>query len=135
MDFDKMLYDGGLKRLGHVKIVQRGVEIYTVRKYSDLDELFGPKWFIRGFNKNGDFCYAILDTIHFYLKSQRPLVEFKPASGGTELKKCVYSQGYYFFFVRGDGSHILIPVAHYCNNNNIIMIQCHISLTNPITIH
>ena len=29
MDFDKFLYDGGLKMRGEIKKVQRGVEIYT----------------------------------------------------------------------------------------------------------
>ena len=49
---------------GQVKKVQSGVEIYNVTKYADLDKLLRPKWFIRGFNENGDFCYAVLDTIH-----------------------------------------------------------------------
>jgi hypothetical protein len=90
---------------GQVKKVQRGLEIYAVTKYADLDDLLGPKWFIRGFNKNGDFCYALLDTIHFYLRARRPLVEYKPTNDSTKPKKCVHSQGYslVFCFIRGDG--------------------------------
>ena len=105
MDFDKVLYDSGLKVHGQMKKVQRGVEIYNVTKYADLDELLGPKWFIRGFNENGDFCYAILDTVHYYLRARRSLVEFKPTSDNSRHRKCVYSQGYslVFCFIRGDG--------------------------------
>ena len=70
--------------------MQSGVEIYNVTKYADLDKLLGPKWFIRGFNENGDFCYAILDTIHYYLRARRSLVEFIPlgpiAPFGTRVK-------------------------------------------------
>lgn len=105
MDFDKVLYDNGLKVHGQVKKVQRGLEIFKVTKYSDLEELLGPKWFIRGFNENGDFCYAILDTIHYYLRARRALVEFKPASDNAKPKRCVHSQGYslVFCFIRADG--------------------------------
>ena len=105
MEFDKVLYDGGLKTCGQIKKVQRGLEIYTITKYADLDDLLGQKWFVRGFNKNGDFCYAILDTIHFYLRARRPLVEYKPTNDSATPKKCVYSQGYslVFSFIRGDG--------------------------------
>ena len=105
MEFDKVLYDSGLKVHGQMKKVQRGVEIYSVAKYADLDELLGPKWFIRGFNENGDFCYAILDTVHYYLQAKRSLVDFKPASDNAKPRKCVYSQGYslFFCFIRGDG--------------------------------
>ena len=83
MDFDKILYDGGLKRLGTLKKVQRGIEIYTIANYSDLDELLGPQWFIRGFNQNGDFCYAIMGTEHYHLRTRRQLTEFKPSNDGS----------------------------------------------------
>ena len=46
-----LYYDGGLKTHGQIKIGQSRLEIYTVTKYADLDDLLGPKWFVRGFNK------------------------------------------------------------------------------------
>ena len=47
-------------------------------------EGFPKSGHICGFNENGDFCYAILDTIHYYLRARRSLVEFKPASDNGE---------------------------------------------------
>ena len=45
----------------------RGQHQYTISKYSDLDELLREHWYIRVVNINGDFSYAILATIRFYL--------------------------------------------------------------------
>ena len=88
MDFDKLLFDGGIRRVGTLKNKQR--VRYTIRNYSDLDEFLGSKWFIRGLNSNGDFCYAMLKTVCFYL---------------SQFKKVVYYRGYslVFSFVRADG--------------------------------
>ena len=103
MDFDNIIFDGGLKRVGKLRTVQRGVNVYGITAYNDLDNLLGSKWFIRCFNSNGDFGYAILKTVTFMLKKRRPLVEYRPGQGA--LEKLTFSQGYclLFNFVRGDG--------------------------------
>ena len=103
MDFDNIIFDGGSKRVGKLRKVQRGVDVYGITAYSDLDSLLGSKWFIRCFNSNGDFGYAILRTVTFMLKKRRPLVEYRPRQGA--LEKLTFSQGYclQFNFVRGDG--------------------------------
>ena len=103
MDFDDVMFDGGLKQAGKLKKVQRGVNVYSISAYGDLDCLLGSKWFIRCFNSNGDFGYAILRTVNFMLKKRRPLVEYRPTQDAFE--KLTFSQGYclVFTFVRGDG--------------------------------
>ena len=103
MDFDNIIFDGGLKRVGKLRQIQRGVHVYGITAYSDLDGLLGSKWFIRCFNSKGDFGYAILKTVTFMLKKRRPLVEYRPKQGS--LEKLAFSQGYclQFNFVRGDG--------------------------------
>ena len=75
--------------------------IYTIRHYSDLYSLLGSKWFIRGINENGDFCYVVLDTVMFYLSERLPLVDYQPTENGSGLKK-LYFRGYslVFSFVR-----------------------------------
>lgn len=104
MDFDEIIFNGGLKRAGKLRNVQRGVDVYSITAYSDLDDLLGSKWFICCFNSNGDFGYAMLKTVTFVLKTRRPLIEYRPMPGGA-LEKLSFSQGYclHFSFVRGDG--------------------------------
>ena len=41
MDFDNIILDGGLKRVGKLRKVQRRVEVYCITVYSDLDSLSG----------------------------------------------------------------------------------------------
>ena len=67
LPFDQTKFDE-IKGKGTLKKKHRGKEIYGITKYGDLDNLLGSKWFIRGLNENGDFCYAILNTVAFYLK-------------------------------------------------------------------
>lgn len=102
MDFDRVQFDGGIKQAGTLKSRNR-VEKYTIKNYSDLDEFLGSKWYIRGLNSRGDFCYAILKTVCFYLSRKRPLVDFYPED--QHCKKNIYHRGYslVFTFVREDG--------------------------------
>ena len=63
MDFDKAVYESGLKVLGTLKKSERGVDKYVIKNYSDLDTVLGKKWYIKGLNINGDFCYAIKQSV------------------------------------------------------------------------
>ena len=94
-----------MKVKGILKKQHRHREIYGITRYGDLDDFLGSKWFIRGLNENGDFCYAILNTVTFYLKQKNNLVDFKPNEKDGSIIKCIYSQGssLVFTFVRGDG--------------------------------
>ena len=61
IDFDCELFNRDMKRLGQPKEKKSGNEVYSIVHYSDLDTVLGAKWFIRGLNDAGDFCYAILN--------------------------------------------------------------------------
>ena len=104
MDFDYEIYNRDMKSLGQLKEMKGGNEIYSIVHYGDLDAVLGPKWFIRGLNDAGDFCYIILNTARFYLRKKLPLIDYQPHEDG-QIRKMVYSQGYslVFTFVRGDG--------------------------------
>ena len=104
MDFDYEIYNRDMKTLGQLKEMKGGDEVYSIVHYGDLDTVLGPKWFIRGLNDAGDFCYTILNTVRFYLRKKLPLIDYQPQEDG-KIRKMVYSQGYslVFTFVRGDG--------------------------------
>ncbi len=87
----------------------RGHHVYTIANYKDLDDLLGEQWHMRVANVFGDFSYAILTTIRFYLTRPRPLLDFKVSEGSAgELEFVpVYTEqqmALVFQFVRGDGN-------------------------------
>ena len=75
-----------------------GHEIYGISSYSTLDPILSPQWHLRVLNKEKDFCYAILETVQFYLHRRQPVEDAddpeRSADGGYLL---------IFRFVRGDG--------------------------------
>ena len=77
LPFDQTMFEK-MKGKGTLQKKHRGKEIYGITKYGDMDSLLGSKWFIRGLNENGDFCYAILNTVAFYHKGRINIVDFKP---------------------------------------------------------
>ena len=103
MGFNKLIFDEGLKARGTLKKVCRGISYYTISAYSDLNDLLGSRWFIRGLNAAGDFCYVTLASLLYCLKRRRALYEFVPS--GSTFNKQSYLQGYaiLFTFIRGDG--------------------------------
>ena len=106
MPFDKQLFDKGLRtKAWEVDCTVRGNKLYTISCYDDLDDLLGKNWHIRGLNPAG---YPLLDTIRFYIRRRRPLVEYAPISGPADgTRKVEKKQGFIlvFLFVRGDGLH------------------------------
>ena len=76
MPFDRLLFDGGLKRSGDFIRRSHNHDIFGIRRYADLDQLLGKGWHMRALNTRLDFCYANLQTVHFYLHKRRPLLEF-----------------------------------------------------------
>ncbi len=87
MPFDRILFDGGLKAraVTVIKSVQR--KKYTIQRYSDLEDLLGKRWHLRGSNKAGDYCYVILDTVEFYIYDRKPLVDYCVGPDGRPLEK------------------------------------------------
>jgi len=106
MPFDKLLFDGGLRSLGTLVRTYRGTERYRINHYRDLNPLLGVNWHFRGLNCNGDFCYAILASVQFYVYKRHPLLEYVPSTSGGEPTLQSTDLGYMlvFTFVRGDGT-------------------------------
>ena len=104
--FDKDVFDEGLKaKAREIDRAVKGNKQYSISSYCDLDDLQGKNWHVCGLNPAGDFCYPILDTIRFYLRRPRPLVEYTPSQGEEGNRKVEQKQGFIlvFLFVRGDG--------------------------------
>lgn len=49
----------------------RGHQGYGIKTYKDLNELLGKQWHLRVANINGDFSYAMLQTIQFHASTIR----------------------------------------------------------------
>ena len=78
--------------------------VYTVSNLSKFDDLLGERWYIRGLNTAGDFCYIIHNTVRFYLKHTKGKVDYQLLNDGSLVKR-YYGKGYQlvFSFIRGDG--------------------------------
>ncbi len=74
MPFDFITFCGGLQQCG-VKKHFRGSQRYTISSYKTLDHLLGSNWHVCGCNQNGDYCYATLNTVEFYLYRRHPLID------------------------------------------------------------
>ena len=48
-----------------------GNHTYTIRQYSDFNELLSKQWFMR---VNGDFSYATLETIRFFMEPRSTFI-------------------------------------------------------------
>jgi len=105
MPVDVLLFNGGLKMAGTPIKMVGGVQYYGIHKYRDINHLLGDNWHYRGLNNQGDYGYAIRNTVQFYVKKYRPLIEYVPSSNGSTTK-CSHDVGYYlhFSFVQGYGN-------------------------------
>ena len=50
----------------------------------DLNELLGEQWHLRVANANGDYSYAMLQTIQFHAFYPKPLLDFTPSLSCTQ---------------------------------------------------
>ena len=78
--------------------------MYTLPTLTKLD-ILGHRWYIRGINSAGDFCFVTPGTVKFYLKPCKGKIDFQMQADGT-LSESFYDEGYHliFQFVRGDGT-------------------------------
>lgn len=104
LPFDKLLFDGGLAKVGTKKRVYYKQQRYSIKSYKDLDPLLGSGWHWRGLNEAGDFCFVILTTLEYYIKHKKPLKEFFPPT--SKVHSATRDLGYTLVltFVRGDGT-------------------------------
>jgi len=80
-------------------------KIYMVPKLSSLNDILGQRWYIRGLNDRGDFCYVNPSTVEFHLQPIPGKVGYQISTSGT-LESSEFGAGYnlVFSFVREDGT-------------------------------
>ena len=76
MPFDLLLFNGGLKAAGTPGKVVGGTQQYKIQNYKDLNHLLGDNWHFRAINANADYGYAVLETVMFYIRRSRRIVEY-----------------------------------------------------------
>ena len=87
MSFDILLFNGGLKQSGVPSRQVAGNQYYKIQCYRDLNPLLGSYWHYRGLNANGDYCYAVLETVEYYIRKGLSLVEYYPGNGTVSSSK------------------------------------------------
>ena len=104
LSFDPLHFDSLVIR-GTKKETKGTKEIYSLSCLTKLDDLLGDRWYIRGINSVGDFCYVEPDSVRFYLKFLKLKPDFQMKEDGTLAKHCfgVKSQ-LVFQFIRSDGT-------------------------------
>lgn len=104
MSFDRVHFDSLVMR-GVRKETKGKKEIYSLGSLSKLDDLLGERWYIRGINVAGDFCYIEPGTVSFYLKQSNPKPDYQLKDDGTLAKRYFGMQNQLVFqFVRNDGT-------------------------------
>ena len=78
MPFDILLFNGGLKLAAVPSRRSCGIQYYKINHYKDLYPLLGINWHVRGINNNGDYGYAIKETVEFCIRKSRKLIEYMP---------------------------------------------------------
>ena len=102
LPFDELVFRGGLGQAAKVDRFYRGNTRYKITKYSDLDSLLGRNWHIRGLN---DFSYIICDSVRFYLKKPKPIIDYERDEDKFEKITHICGRSLVFMFVRGDGNY------------------------------
>ena len=83
MPFNLILFNGGLGAAGTQFINIGGTHNYRIKHYRDLNPLLGDKWHYIGLNADGDYSYAVKETVEFYLHKRRLIVEYFPCSSSA----------------------------------------------------
>ena len=70
MNFDKVYFKGLIRR--SVKTNgRRNRDVYQLSSLSKLDDILGERWYVRGLNANGDFCYVQPKAVKYYFKNAK----------------------------------------------------------------
>ena len=107
LGFDAIYFEGLVKRARLITKSRLSTwQTYSIDKFAKLEDLLGRRWYIRGLNLAGDFCYVKPGTVIFYLMKQKVHADYQLEEDGT-IKKYLFGGGYQlvFKFVRGDGTH------------------------------
>ena len=108
MPFDLILFNGGLGAAGTQFRNIGGTQHYRIKNYRDLNSLLGDKWHYRDLNANGDYSYAVKETVEFCLHKRWPIVEYFPCNSSATPLCSSRMTGYMltFCFVRGYGTPV-----------------------------
>ena len=90
MPFDALTFNGGLKSVGMPCKKIGGIQHYKIKAYEDLNVLLGCNWHVRGININGDYGYVIKDTVEFYFRKCRDLIDFIPPSPSSSNVQSIH---------------------------------------------
>lgn len=96
MPFDILLFNGGLRLAAILSKRSSGIQYYKINHYKDLYPLLGANWHVRGINSNGDYGYAIKETVEFGVRKSRKLTEYMP--GDYSAVKVCTDTGYTLVF-------------------------------------
>ena len=116
MSFDTIYFDRLIRRSKALSTPHHSKTqpTYSLPILSELD-ILELRWYIRGINAAGDFCFIIPGTVNFQLKQKRRKIDFQMQADGT-LSKIMFDEGQLVFqFVRGDGS---------CSQWNQVLKSC-----------
>ena len=105
MSFDIVYYEGLIRRgTKQLTTRQRKRDVYRLSTLTKLDDLLGERWYIRGINTNGDFCYIQPGSVKYYLKSCKKKLEYQMQADGTINKYLFGGQCQLIFqFICNDG--------------------------------
>ena len=105
MSFDIIYFEGLIRRGTKMcSTGQRKSEVYQLSSLTKLDDLLGERWYIRGINATGDFCYIQPGSVKYYLKHCKRKAEYQMQADGT-IHKCLFGGQcqLVFQFVCNDG--------------------------------
>ena len=104
MNFDSVYFNALAARCVLIKNFKHPTQkCYTVSQFSKLNDLLGPRWYIRCINLARDFCYVKPETLKFWLKHSRGKCDYQLLDSGV-LEKCLFGKTdqLVFQFVCGD---------------------------------
>jgi len=100
MQFDQVSFDSLSLRCS----LSAKHKFYRVPNLMKLNDLLGERWFVRGLNISGDFCYIVRDTIKLCMKRAIGKPDYQWLNDRTMVKKFFGAQlQLVFSFVKGDG--------------------------------
>jgi len=100
MQFDQVSFDSLSLQCSLVKASAKR-KIYRVPNLMKLNDLLGERWFIRGLNISGDFCYIVRDTIKLYMKKATGKPDYQWLDNGTMVKNFLeHNINLYFLLLR-----------------------------------
>lgn len=83
MSFDSVHFEG-LMRRGVKRNEGKGKrEVYGLASLTKLDDLLGERWYIRGLNSAGDFCYIEPGTVKYYLECCKGKLDYQLQEDGS----------------------------------------------------